>query len=184
MTFYALDELPAVDDFVAPQPEPSRERLVVRITEEAVDIALELPESTVQPAGPLHLDALCQVVEGVSHFVLVTHRARRDLSTSQLELELQAEVDKWLLLALGREPRERQRRAAVKDRLFEGVSFADPAGTERGDRYRKAHRLARRFIERLERRYLREGRHEDVRAALFEFYRLGPGDKVAFAEAA
>ncbi|MCH7929016.1 MAG: ATP-binding protein [Proteobacteria bacterium] len=35
-------------------------------------------------------------VEGVSHFVLVAERARRELPVTQLELELQAEIDKFL----------------------------------------------------------------------------------------
>ncbi|MEQ9317798.1 MAG: hypothetical protein RIF41_01520, partial [Polyangiaceae bacterium] len=134
---------------------------------------------------PVTLDVMCQVLEGVSHFVLVTHRATTEGATSQLELELQAEVDKFVVLALlGEEPPTPRWRTAVKERLYERVRFEHPAGTEPGDRYRAANRLAIRLVNRLENRYLARARVHDARDALRAFYRLGPEEKLAYAEAA
>jgi hypothetical protein len=183
--YYDLAAVPPVDDFVSAREDVERERLLVRHTDDGVEMALELPAHAVTPTGPVALDVMCQVLEGVSHFVLLAHRAGTDRATSQLELELQAEVDKFVILALGGAfPPTPRRRTALKERLYERVRFRHPAGSEDGDRYRAANRLAVRFIERLERRFLARARVQDAREALRAFYRLGPGDKLACAEAA
>lgn len=183
--FYNLSAVPPVDAFVSAREDVERERLLVCHTEDGLEISLELPAHALDPRGPVALDLMCQVLEGVSHFVLVTHRATTEGATSQLELELQAEVDKFVVLALvGRKPPTPRWRSAVKERLFERVRYEHPAGTEPGDRYRAANRLAIRLVERLERRFLAQGRVQDARDALRAFYRLGPGDKLAYAEAA
>jgi len=183
--FYNLSAVPPVDAFVSAREDVERERLLVRHTDDGLELALELPPHAVDPRGPVALDLMCQVLEGVSHFVLVTHRATTDGSTSQLELELQAEVDKFVVLTLlGDNPPTPRWRTAVKERLYERVTYEHPPGTEPGDRYRAANRLAVRFVERIERRYLARARVHDARDALRAFYRLGPGEKLAYAEAA
>ena len=183
--FYNLTSVPDVDAFVSARDDVERERLLVCHSEDGLELTLELPAHAVDPQGPVALDVMCQVLEGVSHFVLVTHRATTEGSTSQLELELQAEVDKFVVLALlGDEPPTPRWRTAIKERLYERVTYLDPAGTEPGDRYRAANRLAVRFVERLEQRYLARARVHDARDALRAFYRLGPGEKLAYASAA
>ena len=183
--FYNLSAVPPVDAFVSARQDVARERLLVHHAEDGLELRLELPAHAVDPEGPVALDLVCQVLEGVSHFVLVTHRATTEGATSQLELELQAEVDKFVVLALARQkPPTPRWRSTVKKTLYERVRYAHPAGTETGDRYRAANRLAIRLVERLERRYLAQARLQDARDALRAFYRLGPGDKLAYAEAA
>jgi len=181
MRFYGLDELPSVEAFARTSHEVERERLLVRESEGSIELALELPRTA---AAPTTLDALCQLLEGVSHFVLLAERARRQLPTTQLELELQAEVDKYVLLALGAEtPLARTDRDTLREVLFEDASFVDPEGTETGDRYRLANCLAMRFIHRLERDYLRRERHAELRARLRHFYCVGQTAKIALAAA-
>ncbi len=178
--FYALEAPPPVEDFVVESDDIARERVVVRQIEGAVELALELPAELL--AGrEVGLDGMCQLVEGVSHFVLLAERARRELPTTQLELEMQAELDKWLLLA---SDKPRRARDALCARMFDRARFLDPAGSERGDRYREAQRLAQRLIARLERQYLERGRLTALRAALRRFYSAGPSEKFAFADAA
>ena len=185
IAFYNLSAVPPVDAFVSAREDVKRERLLVRHSEDALELTLELPAHALDPQGPVTLDVMCQVLEGVSHFVLVTHRATTEGATSQLELELQAEVDKFVVLALlGEEPPTPRWRTAVKERLYERVRFEHPAGTEPGDRYRAANRLAIRLVNRLENRYLARARVHDARDALRAFYRLGPEEKLAYAEAA
>lgn len=185
---YGLSEdLPDVTRFL--QPSNDRERVLVREQADALEISVELPRRALD--GPGDLDELCQVVEGVSHFVLLVERARRALPTSQLELELQAELDKFALLAtLDTQPASRSRFVALHRRLFDDATFRDPEGTELGDRYRLAHRLAARLCWRLGREHL-HARHPrqavDTTAllrSLRAFYHLGPTEKVARAEAA
>jgi hypothetical protein len=134
------------------------------------------------------LDELCQVVEGVSHFVFVVERARRELPATCLELELQAEIDKYVLLAHGGVPGGRgyepDRAAEIQKMLFERVRFAHPEGTETGDRYRIANSLAARFVRRLEERFARPRRFEAMRSFLRRFYAAGQAEKLELAQAA
>lgn len=190
--FYALDHTPEVDAFVRlVDEEGARERLLVKTTDDGLELALELPRESVTGDGPLDLDRMCQIVEGVSHFVLIAERARCELPTTQLELELQAEIDKLVVLAaldpdaLAIDPRAHWPRARrVQERLFGAVRFVHPEGTERGDRYRMAHRLAAGYVQSLESRFIRRQRLAELRAELRHFYRAGPAAKIALARAA
>jgi hypothetical protein len=130
------------------------------------------------------LDTICQLIEGVSHFVYVAERARRELPTTALELELQAEVDKYLLLVWNKRHFDPAFSRVVHARLFEGVRFCHPAGTEQGDRYRLANDLAARFVRRLDTSYASKGRFSELREALLRFYRMGQAEKIQTASAA
>jgi len=111
-------------------------------------------------------------------------RARRQLPTTQLELELQAEIDKYVLLALEGERFDVITARVLHGRLFERVRFCHPEGTEAGDRYRMANDLAARLVRRLEMLYAEKGRFAELRDALSRFYRMGQADKIQFARAA
>ncbi len=103
-----------VDDAVRQQLLPGArlpEQLLVAQRDEQVELALYVHPgvlATLQhqdPAVRLHgdnLPAYCIALEGVSHFVYLSWRAAAGWKTRALELELQAEVDKfvaaWLLL--------------------------------------------------------------------------------------
>ena len=95
---YGIDDAPAVDDFIRPcDAGIDREVLLIRQTDDGVEVAVHVPQSALGDPKALAFDDLCQVVEGVSHFVFLAERTRRDLPLTQLELELQAEVDKYVL---------------------------------------------------------------------------------------
>jgi hypothetical protein len=186
MRYYGLDELPDVGPFVRPRPDEARERLVLHAHGDEVAVALELPATALAAdEHELSLDARCQLVEGVSHFVLVAERARRELPTTELELELQAEIDKFVLLGVACDaPLAAPELGALRGRLFGRPCFLDPPGTERGDRYRMAHSVAARFTARLEHCYLLPGRHTEMQHALRRFYRAGQTGKLELALAA
>ena len=187
---YGLSECPSVDDFIEASDQDDREVLVIvdRGGEDEVELSLRLPRAAA--AGRPSFDQLCQIVEGVSHFLYVVERARRELPATQLELELQAEVDKYVLLAHGPAlaagpPRfEAGRAARIRHTLFDRVRYVDPVGTETGDRYRFANDLAAGFAARLEKRFARHGRFEQMRAALRRFYCAGQAEKIELASAA
>jgi hypothetical protein len=187
---YGLEASHSVDDFIEASDQGDREVLVIvdRGGEDDVELGLRLPRAAME--GRPSFDQLCQIVEGVSHFLYVVERARRELPATQLELELQAEVDKYVLLAHGPAleagpPRfEPGRAARIRRTLFDRVSYVDPAGTETGDRYRFANDLAAGFAARLEKRFARHGRFEQMRAALRRFYCAGQAEKIELARAA
>jgi hypothetical protein len=98
------------------------------------------------------------------------------LPVSLLELEMQAEVDKYaitvFLLAeqMGGESYPQQ----VHARLFDRVSFDARLEPDQYERYRTAHTLAARYCRRLERRFVNRGvaRIEAMVRELRRFYRL------------
>jgi hypothetical protein len=130
------------------------------------------------------LDPLCQIIEGVSHFVYLALRARESREATQLELELQAEIDKYIVLAASLDPFDPPASARLRRSLYERVSFAHPADTTLGQRYRVANDLANRYTWRLERDYLAPRRFDGLRAELRRFYRMGQEDKLRVGRAA
>jgi hypothetical protein len=131
-----------------------------------------------------NLHDYCTALEGVSHFVYATWRLEYDLPVSLLELETQAEVDKYAVTVFllgaqqgGGYP------AQVHSRLFDRVTFdarLEPAEVER---YQTAHRCAARYCRRLEHTFVNRGvaRIEAMVRELRRFYRLGAGAKLKLA---
>ncbi len=140
--------------------------------------------SRLESANPLdelraeQLDDLCKVIEGLSHFNYVVWKASQDRTVSLLELELQAEVDKFVsTMHLAREQRDPDMLNELFQRLFDMVRFRHDLDEEQSARYRAANDYAARFCRRL-----RPGILEDSEGALAElrrFYRLQLADKIS-----
>jgi hypothetical protein len=174
--YYELESAPDVALFASAGTEGEREVLFVRDGGEAVEMALRVPGATPSMGAN---DVWLQLLEGVSHFVYLAERVRTSLPATQLELELQAEVDKFVFLALDGDAAPRVDAQSLHRRIFEQSIFLHPADTEAGERYRYANRLAARLAARL------AGRDSaDVRALLRRFYRAGQAEKIALACAA
>lgn len=122
-------------------------------------------------------------VEGVSHFVYLTWRATNDARVSALELELQAEVDKYVTCLLCGD-RGVRRSADLRRRLFDDICFEDDLDHEERDRYRVANANVYRYSESLERRYVRTARIAAMLDELRRFYRLPLGGKLELCRAA
>jgi hypothetical protein len=185
--YYGIEDAPAVDDFIEPADDDGREALLVREEGGALEVSLRLPRAAVEAPRGASFDELCQVVEGVSHFLYLAERARRELPATHLELELQAEVDKYVLFThAGATPRRFHpaRASRLRARLFERVRYLHGADTETGARYRMANDLAARFAGWLDASFARHGRFDLLRAALRRFYGAGQAEKIGLARAA
>jgi hypothetical protein len=123
-------------------------------------------------------------LEGVSHFLYLAWNAGHDRPVSLLELEMQAEVDKyvtshWLMRRQypGHVPAELHRV------LFERTRIDPRLERQRAQLYGEANRYAARFCRRLERRLTGGAYGEpEVLAELRRFYRLGTARKRAHIE--
>jgi hypothetical protein len=139
------------------------------------------------PIGELtesNLADYCTALEGVSHFVYSTWRLHRDLPVSLLELETQAEVDKYAVTVfLLADQQGGDYPAQVHSRLFDRVSFDARLEPDQYQRYRTAHRCAAHYCRRLERRFVSRGqaRIEGLVRELRKFYRLGSAAKLQHA---
>lgn len=107
-----------------------------------------------QPWDAMALQDWWLALEGVSHFLCVVWRAERDLSTTALELELQAEIDKFLLTAwaLG-EHHGAPSLAPLHDTLFRRARLRGDLSPQLQDRYRRANRMAASYCQQLQRRH-------------------------------
>lgn len=175
---YRLDRAADVDGFVVHAGEGERETLFVR---EAEDGALEMRLRLPRLGDGGNLDGICQIIEGVSHFVYVAERAARQRETTQLELEVQAEVDKWVVLAASIPDFDERASQRLRERLFEETTFVHDLGSELGERYRVASRCARRFVARLEREFVSRARFGEMQGELRRFFHMGQGEKLRVA---
>ena len=175
--YYGVERRADIVNYVRVGERGAREALLVRENSDALELRLQLPPwDATRPA-----DAGAQIVEGVSHFVYVAERARTGLPTTQLELELQAEVDKFVVYGLeSLMLRRRHELRHVHRGLFEGARFLHAPNTTEGGRYRLAHRLAARYLSRV----LDARARSRVRAELKRFYRCGQAEKISLARAA
>jgi hypothetical protein len=123
----------------------------------------------------------CLALEGVSHFVYLALCAAGHRRVSALELELQAEVDKFVCCSLlqGSHGRRSGDDDGLRRRLYRDVRFSDDLDADERDRYRTANVEAERYAETLDRRFVRADRVGDMLDELRRFYRMGLDEKRA-----
>lgn len=180
----------ADEELLVAQPADGTDELVMSLY---LDPALLQRLAYADPLTSLHAGNVADywtALEGVSHFVYLAWNADHDKPVSLLELELQAEVDKyvasyWLLRRQfpGRFPAELRRL------LFERTRVDPRLDAPRAGLYREASRYAEKFCRRLERGLARAqdphataGGEGEVLAELRRFYRLTHARKRAHIE--
>jgi hypothetical protein len=127
------------------------------------------------------LGAVACAAEGISHFVYLATRAAAGHRVSLLELEVQAEVDKFALLVLHLWRRGLRRMSpALRARLFHRVRFHAWLGAEEVARYEEANRLAGGYARWLEERFVEEADIDGLLRELRRTYRRGGGDKLSY----
>lgn len=201
---YELEIGYRVEDFLVTDPHTARrledagdarasaEKLLVEQQEGALALALYLDPDVLgrlhgdDPTTRVHrgnLTDLATAVEGVSHFLLLIWSALHGRRTSLLELEMQAEVDKYVTSAFlwSRQSRGRVP-ASLHEWLFGAPRFDPALGEDELERYRSAHHFAARFCSGLERRYLRSGPARGLVRELRRFYRLSREEKIRRSE--
>ncbi len=197
---YAVEIGYQVDDFLVTDPQwvaqvdtsPDarliKEKLLVMQQDDALELSLFLDPEVISclaehdPFQSLHdenLQAFLLALEGVSHFLYLGWNAGLDRSVTLLELELQAEVDKYVsALSLirkqfkGRVPQE------LRARLFERCIFDGTLQEGQLTRYKDANRYAGKYCWQLENRYLKRKQVAAMWQDLRHFYRLPQGQKL------
>jgi hypothetical protein len=199
--FYALDLEYEVDDFLTTDETLARaldsggreldEKLLIAEASGEAEVSLYIEPrllERLERSDPLNrldagnLEDFWTVLEGVSHFTYYAWNAQREKSVTLLEMELQAEVDKYvattlLLLRQGhRQPRGLHHWLFELPRLDERLE-----GAER-DRYRSANHYASKYCRKLARAIAEEPVAEAVKPELRRFYRLSQTSKIEHIE--
>lgn len=131
------------------------------------------------------LSDLCVALEGVSHFLYAAWNSDRERAVTLFELELQAEVDKYVALArLFFEAEPAGVPSRLRRELFEHVRFDENLTGEQRSRYRDANRYAGKYCRALETRWRGRPGHPPLVNELRRFYRLPQGGKLRLIESA
>jgi len=198
-SIYRVDPGYDVNDFLITDPAlasllgdgslipDTEESVLLRQDEDGLELSVFLDSdmlSRLHDADPLtalqaaQLNDLWTVLEGISHFNYIAWRARKNRSVSLLELEMQAEIDKFVttfFLALSQE--DNGLSVKLHGWLFDRVKFNPGLNAEQRERYSTANDYAARFCHGLRRRLSR-----NIRNGLQElryFYRLSQPDKIS-----
>lgn len=165
----------------AEDPGPP-ETLLVAQCDEGLEVALYLHRDVMAhlaldcPIDRLHdgnLQSFCHAAEGVSHFLYLVWRAGKDTQVSCVELELQAEVDKFVCAwALLNEQSTAPSRTSLRQMLFERVRYSDALTAEERVRYVEANRLASKYCRHLDHHFLSRGQVGEFLSEIRRFYRL------------
>jgi hypothetical protein len=195
---YEVDVPHNVEDFVVTdrallralgdETRQADEKLLVIQNGDEVELALYLDAELMErlreddPTRRIHdgnIADFCTALEGVSHFLYLTWNAGYERGVSLLELEMQAEVDKYVSTAMlfgsqdgGKVPQQ------LYTWLFDDPVFDDSLDGESLKRYRDANYYAGRYCSQIETRYFRERRSGNLMNELRRFYRLPQHHKI------
>jgi len=199
---YALDVAYEVDDFLTTDAEFARaldaggheldEKLLIAETDGEAEVSLYLEPRVLErlerkdPLAKLDADNLedfWTVFEGVSHFTYYAWNAQLEKSVTLLELELQAEVDKYVATALLLARQGQRPPRGLHDWLFEMPRLDERLDGDERERYRRANRYAGKYCRKLAPAIARGRADEATRTELRRFYRFSQPSKLAHIDA-
>jgi hypothetical protein len=165
----------------------AREKLFVHEDEEGLNLSLYLDQQVFNLMERRNLlDQLddgdiqdfCLALEGISHFIYLVWNASHGRQVTLMEMELQAEIDKFIILAgLLRQPQGPARKRLLRLLFYSNTYHAD-LSREESRRYRDASSFAGKYCQRLEEYYFGRGDRQGLLAELRRFYRLTRRDKL------
>lgn len=166
---------------------PSREKLLIRQAGNELDVALYLEKEIVNileqddPLCCLHdgnIHEFWIALEGISHFIYLAWNANHDREVSLFELELQAEVDKYIVAVLLISiQRDRRFIRELLARLFIRPSYDDNLNRHERLRYRRANYYAHSYCRTLQKNCIEKKKHSLLND-LRRFYRLTSHHKI------
>ena len=167
-------------------PGNIEETVLVAEDEDGIAVSVFLNEALLSrldnadPMNKLRADQLPDfvvVLEGISHFNYIGWCAGRDKTVTLLELELQAEVDKFVTTALLAQKQEDFSLLRNLHRfLFDDIAYEPTLNRKERERYELANSYAARFCRQLLDRVSRDDGNEQLR----EFYRLTQSEKMSY----
>jgi hypothetical protein len=196
---YALELEHQVNDFLITdrwlatvlggQQRPVDEELLIQEGDGEAAVSLYLAEELVarleanDPVETLSSDNLADfwtAFEGVSHFVYFAYKTSQDRSVTRLEMELQAEVDKFITTALLLRQQDGRLPDGLHRWLFDLPRLADDLDAEQAERYERANHYAARYCRRIWPQLVNDS--QGLTRELRRFYRLPRENKIGHIE--
>jgi len=138
------------------------------------------------PANRLSADNLedfWTALEGVSHFIYYAWNATAEKSVTLLEMELQAEVDKFIGTTLLLRQQGENPPPNLHHRLFESARFDVRLSGDELTRYQDANHYAAKYCLKLAPQLSRWNAGSELKKELCQFYRLTQPGKIRHIEA-
>lgn len=171
-------------------PRENDERLLIAEHESGIDLSLYISADVMthlDSAHPLELleqgkySEFCLMLEGVSHFLYVVWNANHHKKVTLLEMELQAEVDKFIMMqSLLDVESSRDDINCLQSWLFEKNGFDDMLTETESERYKQANYYAGKYCLSLQQQFRLQGLHDGLLKELRRFYRLVREDKLRY----
>ncbi len=118
----------------------------------------------------------CTMIEGISHFVYYVHKSCLQCEITQLEMELQAEIDKFVLLSLIIQ-KDQNQIYNILDLLFENYELHEDLTPTQIERYHTASNLAHRYCHELS-KTMRSNNSLELLKKIRQFYPLSQEQKI------
>jgi hypothetical protein len=195
--FYALDIDYEVEDFVTSDEKLASalddggrqldEKLLIAENDGEAEVSLYLEErllERLERSDPLtRLDAenlgdFWTAFEGVSHFMYYAWNAQLEKPVTLLEMELQAEVDKYVATTLLLSRQGQRQPRGLHHWLFELPRLDERLDGAELDRYRRANHYAGKYCRKLAPAIARDAADATVKGELRRFYRFSQTSKI------
>ncbi|MCG8324526.1 MAG: hypothetical protein MI673_03340 [Thiotrichales bacterium] len=197
-SIYEIDTGYAVSDFLISDESTRRmldrrssrlkETVFVSEAGDGLDISVYIDAGVLEnlqredPEQKLHsgnIEDFCLATEGISHFLKLVWHGEHEREVSLLELELQAEVDKFILMYLFlSEQHTSVNTRQLRRLIFDAVRFHPAPGSVEHERYNDANFYAGKYCQALEQIYIHTDDARHMLKELRRFYRLPLSEKL------
>lgn len=182
--FYYLKEFPPIEQFLISTRELEKNyphltvkpQVVMKQEDQDLLLGVHIGDKilkTLQTHGlrGISLQDFLSTIEEISHFVYLAHSASIDKQVSLLDIEVQGEIDKYIL-AKNLHPTDHE----LFTKLFERISYESTLTADEKSRYAEANRLGAKMVRWMT-RHCEEGRFTQAMMTFMrDFYRMNsPG---------
>lgn len=167
----------------------ARERLLIAECEDGLDVSLYICAEVMQMLEELHpVDLLndgnyseyCLILEGVSHFLYLVWCAGHERKVTLFEMELQAEIDKFILLHSLNDGPALYHSSQIGNWLFRKHGFLETLTDDERARYERANHYAGKYCRGLQQQYRVADMNQELLNELRRFYRFGREEKLRY----
>ena len=146
-----------------------------------LDSLSHLPMNDNISRWPTHqLNAFSIAAEEISHFHYLLFHAANNRPVSQLELEIQGEIDRFLLCFFS-DPNPESIIENLIERLFDRFRLREHLSTEESRRYTRANGLAKNFVIKHVKKMTQPSHRDRLLRFVRRFYRLAEQEKLIIA---
>ena len=201
-SIYEIDIVHSVHDFLITDKQladilscqdnarDTDESLLIAEHEDGLSLSLYISADVfkqLENAHPINLvhkgkySEFCLMLEGVSHFLYIIWNADHKKKVTLFEMELQAEVDKFVMLqSLIDNETKHDDVIYLRNWLFEKNGFDDKLNNVELERYKQANFYAGKYCMSRQQKFKLHDLNNNLLNELRRFYRLGQEDKIRY----